>query len=229
MNKVRFFISVLLLPALLVLIYDFCQMFFSFAGKTDSNIVPFWLGIIVYILFQIIFFKPMMTYVFGHEFTHALVGLISGAKIKKFKVSQNKGSVSLTKDNIFITLSPYFVPLYTIAIIIFYYCLLGWFFDISKIRSYFLFFSGVSLAFHYALTFYAIKIGQEDMKIYGKFFSLFFVVFVNIIVLIVILTLIFPQFIDIRSFLSSAFDDVVYIYKYIFTGVYKCLAFLKTK
>lgn len=229
MNKVRFFISVLLLPAVIVLVYDFCKLFFSFAGETDINIVPFWLGIIVYILFQIIFFKPMETYVFGHEFTHAIVGIISGAKIKKFKVSRNGGSVSLTKDNVFITLSPYFVPLYTIAIIIFYYCFLGWFFDISKLRSYFLFFSGISLAFHYALTFYALKVGQEDMKVYGKFFSFFFVSFVNIVVLILVLTLIFPQYINIKDFAFSAFDDIVYVYKYIFTGVYKCLASLKTK
>ena len=190
MNKIRFFISILFLPAVIVLVYDFCHMFFSFAGKTDSNIVPFWLGIIVYILFQIIFFKPLQTYVFGHEFTHAITGIISGAKIKKFKVSRNGGSVSLTKDNVFITLSPYFIPLYTIAIIIFYYCVLGWFFDISKLRSYFLFFSGISLAFHYALTFYALKIGQEDMKVYGKFFSFFFVAFVIIVVLILVLTVI---------------------------------------
>ena len=229
MNKVRFFISVLFLPAVIVLVYDFCKLFFSFAGETDINIVPFWLGIIVYILFQIIFFKPMETYVFGHEFTHAIVGIISGAKIKKFKVSRNGGSVSLTKDNVFITLSPYFVPLYTLAIIIIYYCLLGWFFDISKLRSYFLFFSGISLAFHYALTFYALRIGQEDMRVYGKFFSFFFVSFVNIVVLILVLTLIFPEVIDIRNFFSSVSADIMYIYKYIFTGVYKCLVFLKTK
>ena len=229
MNKVRFFISVLFVPVLLVLIYDFCKTFFSFAGKTDTYIVPFWLGIFVYILFQIIFFKPLQTYVFGHEFTHAITGIISGAKIKKFKVSRNGGSVSLTKDNVFITLSPYFVPLYTVAIIVIYYCLLGWFFDISKLRSYFLFFSGISLAFHYALTFYAIKIGQEDMKIYGKFFSFVFVIFVNIIVLIIILALIFPQYINIKDFADSLFDDIVYTYKYIFLGVYKCLGSLKTK
>lgn len=229
MNKVRFFISLLLLPALIVLVYDFCQMFFSFAGKTDINIVPFWLGIIVYILFQIIFFKPLQTYVFGHEFTHAITGIISGAKIKKFKVSKNGGSVSLTKDNVFITLSPYFIPLYTIVIIIFYYCFLGWFFDISKLRSYFLFVSGMSLAFHYALTFYALKIGQEDMKVYGKFFSFFFVSLVNIVVLILVLTLIFPQYIDIKNFAVDVSYDVIYLYKYIFLGAYKCLVSLKTK
>ena len=106
MNKVRFIVSILFVPLLLVLVYDFVWLFFSFAGKTNSNIVPFWIGIAFYFLFQVIFFKPMSTYVFGHELTHAFAGLLSGAKIKKFKVSSNKGSVTLTKDNVFITLAP---------------------------------------------------------------------------------------------------------------------------
>ena len=138
MNKIRFITAVLLVPALLVLIYDFVKLFFSFAGQTDTNIVPFWIGIAVYFLFQVVFFKPMSTYVFGHELTHALTGLLSGAQIKKFKVSANKGSVTLTKDNIFITLSPYFFPIYPIIIILIYFCL-GWFMDITRIYSWFCF------------------------------------------------------------------------------------------
>lgn len=228
MNKLRFITAVLLLPALLAFIYDFFQLFFSFAGQTNMNIVPFWIGIAVYFLFQVIFFKPMSTYVFGHELTHALAGLLSGAQIKKFKVSANKGSVTLTKDNIFITLSPYFFPIYPIIIILIYFCL-GWFIDITAVYSWFLFFAGVSLAFYYALTFYAIKVGQEDMKIYGKFFSLVFVCFINIIMVVLVLAWIFPNHIFVKDFFAKVFSDGIDFYKYIFVGVYKCLAFLKTK
>lgn len=228
MNKIRLLISILLLPLLLVLVYNFLLLFFSFAGKTNAGIVPFWLGIGVYILFQTLFFKPMATYVFGHELTHALAGILSGATIKKFKVSKNGGSVSLTKDNVFITLSPYFFPLYSIIIIVIYFAL-AFFIDTTKFYSWFLFFSGAALAFHYALTFYAIKIGQEDMRVYGKFFSLVFVCFVNIIMVVFVLAWIFPDTINITSFFVKVFNDGTDFYKYIFTGVYKCLAFLKTK
>jgi len=228
MNKIRFITAVLLVPALLVLIYDFVKLFFSFAGQTDTNIVPFLIGIAVYFLFQVVFFKPMSTYVFGHELTHALTGLLSGAQIKKFKVSANKGSVTLTKDNIFITLSPYFFPIYPIIIILIYFCL-GWFMDITRIYSWFLFFAGISLAFYYALTFYAIKVGQEDMKIYGKFFSLVFVCFINIIMVVLVLAWIFPSHIYVKDFFVNVFFDTISFYKNIFIGVYKCLAFLKTK
>ena len=43
----------------------------------------------------------------------------------QFKVSSNKGSVTLTKDNIFITLSPYFFPIYPIIICPFFFFHLG--------------------------------------------------------------------------------------------------------
>lgn len=228
MNKLRFIISILFVPLLLVLVYNFIQLFFSFAGNANSNIVPFWVGIGVYFLFQVIFFKPMSTYVFGHELTHALAGLLSGAQIKKFKVSSNKGSVTLTKDNVFITLAPYFFPIYPIIVILVYFSL-AWFMDITKIYSWFLFFAGVSLAFYYALTFYAIKVGQEDMKIYGKFFSLVFVCFINIIMVVLVLAWIFPNYIHVKDFFIKSFNDGINFYKYIFIGVYKCLAFLRTK
>lgn len=228
MNKIRFIISVLCIPWLLVLIYDFCHLFFFFAGKTNADIVPFWIGIIVYFLFQIIFFKPMATYVFGHELTHALAGLLSGAQIKKFKVSSNKGSVHLTKDNVFITLSPYFFPIYPIIIILIYFSL-AWFIDVSQLQSWFYFFSGFSLAFYYALTFYAIKVGQDDMKVYGKFFSFVFVCFINIIMVVLVLAWIFPEYIHVNEFFIKVFNDGINFYKLIFIGAYKWLISLKTK
>ncbi len=46
-------------------------------------IVPFWIGVIVYFLFQV---KPMRTYVFGRELTYAITGLLSGVQIKKIKL-----------------------------------------------------------------------------------------------------------------------------------------------
>ncbi len=208
--------------------YDFFKLFFLFAGQTNINIVPFWLGIAMYVLFQVIFFKPMSTYVFGHELTHALAGLLSGAQIKKFKVSRNKGSVTLTKNNIFITLAPYFVPIYPIIIILVYFAL-AWFMDVVQIYSWFLFFSGIALAFYYALTFYAIKVGQEDMIIYGRFFSFIFVCFINIIMVVLILAWIFPSNIEINDFFVKVFNDCINFYKYIFIGVSKCWVLLKTK
>jgi len=225
---IRTLISFLILPLLAVLIYEIFNLFLVFAAASDSSIAPFWIGIIAYFLFQIIFFKPMSSYVFGHELTHAIAGLLSGAQIKKFEVSQNKGSVSLTKDNIFITLSPYFIPIYLIIIIILYLSL-AWFTDTKPLYSYYLFLSGMALSFHYALTFYAIKTGQQDLKIYGTFFSLVVIAVVNVIVFVFALDLIFPDSVNIKNFFINVYNNTVYIYQYIFYGVYQWFASLKMR
>ena len=62
--------------------------------------------------------QPVRAYVVAHELTHALVGLLFGARARNLRVSVRGGSVSLTKSNMLITLAPYFFPLYTVIVIL---------------------------------------------------------------------------------------------------------------
>jgi hypothetical protein len=160
----------------------------------------------------------MKTYVFGHELSHAIAGILSGAKIKKFNVGRESGRIVLTKDNIWITLAPYFFPIYTFAIIIIY-IFLGWFIDIKQFYGYFLFLTGFSIAFHAALTIYIISVEQSDLKIYGIFFSYVIIFIVNIAVFILLAALVFPDDIDVKDIFLQIFSNVVDIYKFIYAEV----------
>jgi hypothetical protein len=210
-----------MLPSVLVSVYELMKLLLDFAIKSNMVIAPFWLGVIVYFLFQVVFFKPMRTYVFGHELTHAIVGVLSGAQIKKIKVLKNSGSVTLTKDSILISLAPYFIPFYLLIIII-AYLTLGWFTDTKPLYPYYLFLSGFALSFHFALTFYAITIGQEDLKTHGVFFSFVFICFVNCIIISLILALIFPQYINLNNYFTIVVANTFLTYKYIFMKI-SCL------
>ncbi len=223
MKFIRIISAVLFLPFVFSAVYAVIKLILDFALRSDMAVIPFWIGIIVYMLFQAVFFKPMRTYVFGHELTHALAGVLSGAQIKKIKISKSGGSVTLTKDNIFITLSPYFIPFYSL-IIITVYMILSWFADTSPFYPYYLFLSGAALAFHFALTFYAVSMGQEDLKSYGVFFSFVFICFVNCVVISLVFILIFPSYIELKTFFASVFVNGIFIYKYI---VAKIMYFLK--
>ncbi len=218
MKFIRIISAFLFLPFVFSAVYAVVKLILGFAVKSDMSVIPFWIGIIVYMLFQAVFLKPMRTYVFGHELTHALAGVLSGAKIKKIKISKTGGSVTLTKDNIFITLSPYFVPFYSL-IIITVYMVLSWFADTAPFYPYYLFLSGAALAFHFALTFYAISMGQEDLKSYGVFFSFVFICFVNCIVISLVFILIFPTYIELKTFFESVFVNGIFIYKYIIAKI----------
>jgi len=217
------------MPAVAAAGYALVKRLLYFAACVESKYVPFWIGIICYIVFQIVFYKPMRTYVFGHELSHAIAGILSGAEIKKFDIHKEFGSVVLTKDNICITLAPYFFPIYTFAIIVIYF-FLSWFANVREFYGYFLFLVGFSIAFHVALTIYALAFEQPDLRIYGVFFSFVVIFAVNIAVFTLIAVLVFPAEISLESISAQIFDSIINIYKFIYSGILKVwLAFQKTR
>jgi hypothetical protein len=217
MKLIRAFFAVLALPAVLACGYVLLKNFLFFSGSSGTEYVPFWLGAFCYAVFQIAFYKPMRAYVFGHELTHAFAGILSGAKIKKFKVGRESGSVTLNKDNVWITLAPYFFPLYTFAVIV-VYLTLGWFVNIRPLYPYFLFLIGFTAAFHIALTAYIIKLGQSDLKVYGAFFSYVLIIFVNIIVFSILMAMAFPKESAASETFKGFIGASISAYKFIFSG-----------
>ncbi|MDR0724365.1 MAG: hypothetical protein LBF23_04180, partial [Endomicrobium sp.] len=158
-----------------------------------------------------------------------IAGILSGAKIKKFNVGKDSGNVVLNKDNLCITLAPYIFPIYTIIIIASYF-VCGYFFDVKSFYNYFLFFIGMSIAFHIALTVYVLTIEQSDLKVYGTFFSYAVILFVNFIIFTVILALVFLNEISIKNIFIEYFENVVSIYKFIYYGALNIwVSFQKTK
>jgi hypothetical protein len=229
MKFLRNVFAFLLMPAIIAAWYTFIKNFLYFAISAEDQYIPFWVGVICYIVFQIVLYRPMRTYVFGHELSHAIAGILSGAKIKKFSITKESGSVALTKDNVWITLAPYFFPVYTFAIIIIY-IFLGWFIDIRQLYEYFIFLIGFSVAFHVALTIYVLKMEQPDLKVYGAFFSFVVIFTVNILIFTLLAALAFPDTVNVRSTFIQIFSNIICVYNFIYTGVLEIwLAFQKTK
>ncbi|MEW6040542.1 MAG: hypothetical protein AB1633_03380 [Elusimicrobiota bacterium] len=204
-NFWTFILTLILLPPVYGAGKSFFISLFSLkaAGPGSAEFAYFILGIISFIVFQIIFAKPIRTYVFGHELTHALAGIISGAKVKTFTVKKSSGSVTLSKAGVFITLAPYFLPVYTVFLMIAYF-LFYLVFKSQAIASYniFVYLVGVTLAFHISLTSYAIFQGQTDLRKYGVLFSILFVLLLNIFVLEGVIAVFFKA--SIGNFLNNS-------------------------
>jgi hypothetical protein len=215
MKAIRVLLAVGVLPAVFSGGYTLLRVFLSFAGRFDSRYAPFYIGVLVYACLQGFLYKPLRAYVFGHELTHAIAGLLSGAKIKKFKAGKESGKVIMNKSNVWITLSPYFVPIYT-CIVIFVYLLLGGVGEAGNFYGYFLFFVGLTLAFHIALTIYIIRIGQPDLKIYGVFFSCVVILLINIFVFDLLLAITFPKEVDFVALMSLTLANTRDFYIFIF-------------
>src|SRR5262249_27228496 len=125
---------------------------------------------ISYFAFQWIFFRPIRTYVFGHELTHAIATWVSGGKVKHFHVSKKGGHVKVSKSNVFIALAPYIVPLYALIALITVYSI-DHFYPLRAYWPTVLWLLGATLGFHMALTAFALKMDQPDLKASGKFLS----------------------------------------------------------
>ena len=142
-----------------------------------------WGLIIGFCLWIILFFclpRPMRTYVFAHELTHALWGWIMGARVSRLRVSKQGGSVTLSKTNFLIALAPYFFPLYTVLVIIGYYAL-SLFFDLRHYEPFWLGLIGLTWAFHLTFTITTLLQHQPDIHENGRLFSYSLIYLLNVL------------------------------------------------
>ena len=126
--------GVLLLPLCVVSTITFFESFASAALEGAFWKTPeFWFFNLGMALWLIAFWglpRPVRLYVFGHEMTHALFVYLCGGRVEEFKVTGAGGHVVTDKNNMLISLSPYFVPFYTVIAVL-AFILLGAFFDLS--------------------------------------------------------------------------------------------------
>lgn len=113
---------------------------------------------------------PVRAYVFGHELTHALWGLLFGARVSKLRVGASGGSVTLSKSNVWITLAPYFFPFYT-AVVALAALVVRCFASPLPLPCAWLFAVGFTWCFHCCFTIRSLLQPQPDIKEYGRLFS----------------------------------------------------------
>lgn len=126
-------------------------------------------GSLAYLTLHVLFRKPIMTYVFGHELTHALFAVLFGGSVKSFHASDRGGRVTVTKSNVIITLAPYFFPLYTFFALLLYGSAVAA--GLQKAVGWIVFLAGASFAFHLLLTAIFLQTEQSDVREYGMIFS----------------------------------------------------------
>jgi hypothetical protein len=123
--------------------------------------------------------RPTRTYVLAHELTHALWGWVMGASIKRMRISNNSGSVTLTKSNFLVALAPYFFPLYTVLVILGYYTL-SIFFNLRTYEPFWLGLVGLTWGFHLTFTITTMLQHQPDIRETGRLFSYALIYFMNV-------------------------------------------------
>ncbi len=176
-------------------------------------------GIASYFAFQWVFFRPIRTYVFGHELSHAIAAWMSGAEVKRFHVSKKGGSVTVSKSNFFIALAPYILPFYALLAMTAFYA--ACYFS-PVLRTYwraFLWILGGTLGFHMALTAYALKMDQPDLKAAGKFLSAMIIYLGNTLSIVLFLGVLFPRTVSLARFARVSGRETLAAVKNVYQGI----------
>lgn len=213
----RYGIAVVLLPVCYGVTFALWEMLHRFKDVPEGSFY-FIAGIAGYFAFQWVFFRPIRTYVFGHELSHALAAWMSGAKVKHFHVSKKGGSVTVSKSNIFVALAPYILPLYALTLVTAFFAA-GYFYP--ELKSYwrvFLWLLGGTLGFHMALTAYALKMDQPDLKATGRFLSAVIIYLGNTLSIVFLLGILFPRTVSWQRFARVSGEEALVAFKQVSKG-----------
>lgn len=129
----------------------------------------------------------LFLYVLGHECTHALFAVLCGGRVERLRVTSRGGHVLTDKNNVLISLSPYFVPFYTVLLIA-GYAAIAHLLDLDERHHRALFaLIGVTWTFHLTFTVWMILKNQPDLRQNGTFFSLTLIYLINLLIIVAML------------------------------------------
>lgn len=182
MRVCRFLLACVFLPFAVAVAQAFVDVFRSVAGAelSSSSALAIFAGFLLHLILWIFVVKFVRAYVLGHELTHACVGLCFGSRVSNLKVGLRGGSVTLTKSNVLITLAPYFVPFYTVVVmliaLVVRLCV-----SPLPLPALWLFFVGFTWNFHLCFTLHSLCQRQPDIEEYGHLFSYVFIWITNVL------------------------------------------------
>lgn len=206
-------IAVFLLPLVGIWSKTF---FYVFARETLRHdywaTEEFWFFTLGAVLWIIAFFglprrAVNYAYVFGHELTHAIWVLLMGGRVSEFEVRRDGGHIITNKSNVWIALSPYFYPIYSVAVIVLYG--LGWiFWDMAPYTRWLFLALGITWTFHMSFTLWMLPKGQSDLAHHGTFFSLVVIYLMNLAVITALVLLTAPH-VTVRGFSREFLHNTV--------------------
>jgi hypothetical protein len=160
-----------------------------FAGQWPSAwFVALGAGVATWLLVYFLLPRTMWLYVLGHEFTHALAAMLAGGKIASFQVSAKGGHVVTDRVNWWITLAPYFVPLYALIWSALWISVDYWY-PLKAWQPIFYFGLGLLWCFHLTFTASMMHLKQTDLSSQGFIFSGAIIAAINLLMFLVVFAL----------------------------------------
>ncbi len=219
LKLLKFVVTLLLIPVTIGTLKSLADILIKL-NPLNKSVIPLFLGTLAYPLVQTVLPKPMKLYTFAHELTHAITSMIFGGKVKQLRIHRTCGNVVVTKSNFVVVLAPYFFPFYAVIVLILWHIISLYIGQEKTIYYYpwYMFVLGLTIGFHLVMTWYAINIGQPDIKQTGIMFSLVFVLLSNCLFITLILKLIAYNNVSLKTFVVdiTSFQIKFWVYAYIY-------------
>ncbi len=142
-------------------------------------------GYLSFFIFRVIERVLILIYVTGHEATHAVAAVMSFGRVSDFEITAEGGYVETDTDNLFIALSPYFVPFWMLV-----WMLLLWLLNccvpLPGYEAWLFGGMGFWWTFHVHWTGWVIPREQPDLLENGLTFSLLVIMLMNVAVLLLV-------------------------------------------
>jgi len=188
--------AILLLPLGLITAFTLVEVFFRALTRADfwksDQFVFFTTGGLAWASAYFAGWRPVHAYVLGHELSHLIVARAFGGEIFGWSASPSGGYVETNKTNTWITLAPYLIPFYSVAVMILF-GIVGMFWNLHDtllipvgshgvaFRPVWLFYAALGLTwwFHVTYTVKTVFTHQSDLERNGEFFSLTLIFLIN--------------------------------------------------
>src|SRR5688572_2565217 len=113
--------AVLLTPIALVTALTLVEMLWrattQLAFWKTEEFIFFAVGSVAWVTSYLTGWRPVRSYVFGHEMSHLVVARMFGGRIFAWKGTADGGYVETNKSNTWITLAPYLLPFYSLIVL----------------------------------------------------------------------------------------------------------------
>lgn len=211
-------------PLLALFLYEFIRIC-GFVYANYTSYYWFLIGIGAYLVLGLFFRKNRKwLQTFSHELTHTLVGMLYFRKIHSFTAERGEGVMSYTPSRynigaVMISLSPYFLPIFTIFLLLIRHMIAGdsvYIFDILI---------GFTFAFHLGCFIAQTGSYQTDLQKHGLFFSyLVIATWLTLNVSLVVLSIYSNLFPVLVGYFKAAWVDLVQCATYLWAYASELIA-----
>lgn len=179
-------LSIVMTFALLVQLYHAAPMVSSTSFLLSEPVWYSLMGVGLFLSLRIISqLEPITVYIYvlGHELTHAIAAWLSFSKVQTIHFDMEGGYVETEADNLFVALSPYFVPLWMLCWLSILF-VVNFFFPFAEYNAWFYAGLGFWWTFHLHWTAWIIPREQPDLLENELVFSTLLIMLINVGILI---------------------------------------------